>query len=192
MHPAGVKFGLSLDLLQFSGADVIVSDRLLESISAKPRRLLQRGRRLTGDNILDWAINRGLSNLLPHTNAPRKEVIPFFMGLDRVVATTLSRLAQKAGLGQKIGREFMIGSTFWDEYGERLNRFGLTTDRTANRKLFFRECVHSVTSFCTQNDPENVRHAGLIAVFIFSLLDSTGSLAIWEKLRTAGIRSHHN
>ena len=45
MHPGGIKFGLSQDLLELRGADVVVSARFLENISAIARRWIRRRKR---------------------------------------------------------------------------------------------------------------------------------------------------
>ncbi len=192
MHPAGIKFGLSLDLLQLRGAAVVVADQLLESISVEARRRIHEGEPVTGTDIWDEVVNEGLGKVFERTDAPRQEVVPFFLGLDRVLSETLMPLAERAGMGRKIGREFLIDKAFWDEFGERIRGLQLTDDMIEARKLFFRECCNTVRILCVQHDPDNARHADLLALFVFNDLNATGALTILERLRTAKPRTHGN
>ena len=192
MHPAGIKFGLSLDLLQLRGAAVVVADQLLESISVEARRRIHEGEPVTGTDIWDEVVNEGLGKVFERTDAPRQEVVPFFLGLDRVLSETLMPLAERAGMGRKIGREFLIDKAFWDEFGERIRGLQLTDDMIEARKLFFRECCNAVRILCVQHDPDNARHADLLALFVFNDLNATGALTILERLRTAKPRTHGN
>jgi hypothetical protein len=192
MHPAGIKFGLSNGLLQLSGADVIVSDELLESISAEARRQVRDIEPVTGTDIWDEVVHEGLSTLFERTDAPRQEVVPFFTGLDRILSETLMPLAKKAGIGLRIDRDFMIGTAFWDEFGERIRGLQLSHDMIEARKLFFRECCSTVSILCSQHDPDNARHADLLALFVFNNLNAAGALTILERLRTAKPRTHGN
>lgn len=192
MHPAGIKFGLSNDLLQLRRADVVVSDPLLESISAEARRRIHEGEPVTGTDIWDEVVNEGLANVFERTDAPRQEVVPFFMGLDRVVCESLMPFAERAGIGRKIGREFLIERAFWDEFGEQIRRLELSQDMIAVRKLFFRECRNTVKTLCALHDPDSTRHADLVAMFVFNNLHASGGLEILERLRTAKPRTHSN
>jgi hypothetical protein len=190
VHPAGIKFGLSVGLLQLRGAEVVVSDQLLESVSAQARRRIKLGKRVPPTYIWDHVVNHGIRNVFEQTNAPRQEVVPFFTGLDRVLSETLMALAERAGMGRKIGREFLTGKAFWDEFGERIQKLELSQNMIEVRKLFFLECCNAVKFLCAEHDPDNARHADLLALFMFNLLDASGGLTILERLRTAKPRTH--
>src|SRR5690349_986332 len=185
VHPAGIKFGLSAGLLELRRADVVVSDRLLESISKEARRRIKIGRRVPAIYIWDHVVSHGIRNVFGQTTARRQEVVPFFTGLDRVLSETLMFLAETAGIGRKIGREFLIGNMFWDDFGERIRRLQLTENMNEVRKLFFLECCNTVKSLCVMFDVENVKHAELISLLIFNSLHNSGALTILEQLRTA-------
>jgi len=174
------------------GAAVVVADQLLESISVEARRRIHEGEPVTGTDIWDEVVNEGLGKVFERTDAPRQEVVPFFLGLDRVLSETLMPLAERAGMGRKIGREFLIDKAFWDEFGERIRGLQLTDDMIEARKLFFRECCNTVRILCVQHDPDNARHADLLALFVFNDLNATGALTILERLRTAKPRTHGN
>ena len=185
MHPAGIKFGLSAGLLELRRADVVVSDHLLESISREAKRRIKIGRRVPAVYIWDHVVSHGIRNVFESTTAPRQEVVPFFTGLDRVLNETLMFLAETAEIGRKVGREFLIGRVFWDDFGERIQRLQLSDNIDEVRKLFFLECCEVVRSLCKGHDPENIRHADLIALFVFNSLHTTGSIDIIARLRTA-------
>ena len=189
MHPAGIKFGLSEGLLQLRGADVVVSDQLFESISAEARRRIKLGRRVDGSLIWDHVVNRGLCKVFQQTSAPRQEVVPFFMALDRVIRESLMPLAEKTQIGRKIGRDFLTQPAFDDEFRNRIVRLEFGHDLTQARKLLFRECCDTVRMLCAQHDPENTQHADLLALFMFNFLHTTGSIEIIARLRTAKPRT---
>jgi len=147
---------------------------------------------VTGTDIWDEVVNEGLGKVFERTDAPRQEVVPFLLGLDRVLSETLMPLAERAGMGRKIGREFLIDKAFWDEFGERIRGLQLTDDMIEARKLFFRECCNTVRILCVQHDPDNARHADRLALFVFNDLNATGALTILERLRTAKPRTHGN
>jgi hypothetical protein len=52
MHPSGVQFGLSRGLLQLRGGEVLLSDPLLETISAEAQKHLQFGKPPIRGNFL--------------------------------------------------------------------------------------------------------------------------------------------
>lgn len=185
MHPAGIKFGLSTGLLELRRADVVVSEQLLESISREAQRRIKIGKRVPAIYIWDHVVSHGLRNVFESTTAPRQEVVPFFTGLDRILNETLMFLAEKAKIGRKIGREFLTGRVFWDEFGERTRKLQLGDDLDEVRKLFFLECCDVIRFLCKEHDPENSRHADLIALFMFNCLHRTGSIEIMARLRTA-------
>ena len=62
MHPAGIKFGLSHGLLELSGAGVVLSPPLLESISEMARRKVRRRKRVIW--IWDEAVSAGIRKVL--------------------------------------------------------------------------------------------------------------------------------
>ena len=189
MHPAGIKFGLSYDLLQLRGADVVASDRLFESISAQARRRIKVGTRVPEANLWDHVVNHGLRRVLDRFQAPHSEFVPFFTGLDRILGDSLLPIAARVGIGRKIGRAFMPDKPFDDEFQQRIAKLKLGQDLHEVRKLFFRECWSTVRMLCEAGDPENLRHADFLALHVFNLLKTSGSIEIIARLRTAKPRS---
>jgi hypothetical protein len=59
-------------------------------------------------------------------------------------------LAERAQLGRKIGRDFLIGNGFWHDVGERVRRLNLPEDLEQVRKLLFLGCCETVRSLCEQ------------------------------------------
>jgi hypothetical protein len=186
VHPAGIKFGLSHDLLEFRGADVVVSDRFFERISAAARRRIDRNNRLTGLDLWDPVVSAGIRDVLQSFTDPHTEYVPFFTGLDRVIRTTLIPFAEKSKVGRRLGREFGLENLFWTEFDQRLKKLDLSRDMVQTRRLCFRACCNAVRFLCAQNDPANVRHADLLALCAYNILNSAGHLEITVFFRTAG------
>src|SRR5947208_16188826 len=92
MHPAGIKFGLSHGLLELSGAGVLLSPPLLESISEMARRKVRRRKRVIW--ICDDAVTAGLREVLVRIDSSRQEVVPFSTGMDRSIILTMMHIAE--------------------------------------------------------------------------------------------------
>jgi hypothetical protein len=185
MHPAGIKFGLSHDLLQLKRADVIVSDPFFEAISAVARRRIQRNNRLTGSDLWDPIVSAGLRKVFVSSTAPHSEVVPFFTGLDRVIGTSLIPIAERANVGKRLGRDLILADAFWNEFNDRIKKLEFDRDMVQNRRLCFRACCNAVRALCARHDPGNSRHADLLALHAFNILDSAGCLEITVFFRTA-------
>lgn len=182
MHPAGIKFGLSHGLLELSGADVILSDHFLESISEMARRKVQRRKRVMG--IWDEAVHAGLCKVFVSTTAPRQEVVPFFTGLDRIVMETLMPIAEKARMGHRHGKYFISDPAFWDRFRKDVRRPHMRDETGAAWRLHFRETCAVIKDLCAQYTPENIRHAELLALCQLNSWDlSPNKLTIDDFLR---------
>jgi hypothetical protein len=185
VHPSGIKFGLSRDLLQLRGADVVVSDRFFELMSDVARRRIRTNNRLSAVDLWDEVVHFGLGSLLPQFSAPHSESVPFFMGLDRVVYITLMPLAERMRLGRRIGKDFLFGNEFNSEFDNRIKKLELSRDMMQSRRLLFRACCNAVSSLCRQYSPDDLRHADLLALYAFHKWSAAGCLEITVFLRTA-------
>jgi len=109
MHPGGIKFGLSQDLLELRGAHVVVSARFLENISAIARRWIRRRKRAMPqwEDIVGEALYSTPYSLEGST---RQEHVPFYMGLDRVILQTMMPIAEEAGMGKRSGDKYFVSS----------------------------------------------------------------------------------
>src|SRR5689334_10374354 len=98
MHPAGIKFGLSQGLLEFRGADVVVTDRFLENLSEMARRKIRRRKRVMciWEEVLTSGLRKTPYSL---TDVPRWEYMPFYTGYERVVLQSMMPIAEQIQMG---------------------------------------------------------------------------------------------
>jgi hypothetical protein len=162
MHPAGIKFGLSHGLLELSGADVVLSQQFLESISEMARRKIRRRKRVSW--IWDEAVTAGLHNVLLTIDAPRQEYVPFFTGLDRIIFQTMIGIAEKAKIAERHGRYFHAERTFYRRFRQDVRRPHMRLEASAAWRLHFRETYAMIKQLLAEHSPENIRHAELLAL----------------------------
>jgi len=162
MHPAGIKFGLSHGLLEFNGADVVLSGAFLESISEMARRKVRRRKRVMG--IWDEAVSAGLRKVFVSSTAPRQEVTPFFTGLDRMIMESLMPIAEKAKMGHRSGKYFVTSNMFFAKFRKDVRSPHMRNEPGAAWRLHFRETYAVIKEFCAEHSPENLRHAELLAL----------------------------
>ena len=162
MHPAGIKFGLSHGLLELSGAGVVLSPPLLESISEIARRKVRRRKRVIW--IWDEAVSAGIGKVLVRITAPRQEFVPFFTGLDRMIFETLMPIAEKAKIAERNGRYFSAERTFYRRFRQDIRRPHMRLEANAAWRLHFRETYAMIKKLLAEYSPENIRHAELLAL----------------------------
>jgi hypothetical protein len=163
MHPAGIKFGLSHGLLELSGAEVVLSDRLLESISEMARRKIRRRKRVLW--IWDEAVTAGLRQVLYEIDAPRWEYVPFYTGLDRIIFQTLGAIAEKAKIAARYsGGHFLADPTFYRRFRQDIRRPHMRLEANLAWRLHFRETYAMIKQLLGEYCPENMRHAELLAL----------------------------
>jgi hypothetical protein len=162
MHPSGIQFGLFHGLLELSGAGVVLSPPLFESISEIARRKVQRRKRVIW--IWDEAVSGGIRKVLVSTTAPRQQVVPFFMGLDRIVFETMMPIAEKAKIAERYGRYFSAERTFYRRFRQDVRRPHMRLEATAAWRLHFRETYATIKQLLAEYSPENIRHAELLTL----------------------------
>jgi len=183
MHPAGIKFGLSLGLLELRGADVILSDPLLESISEMARRKIRRRKRVIW--IWDEAVTAGLRRKMPLLiEAPKWEYVPFYTGLDRIIFETMGVIAEKAKIAERYGRYFAAEHTFYRKFRQDIRRPHMRLEANLAWRLHFRETYAMIKQLLAENSPEDMRHAELLALCQLDNWDrSPNKLTIEDFLR---------
>jgi hypothetical protein len=182
MHPAGIKFGLSHGLLELRGADVVLSQPLLEHISQAARRKIRRRKRVIW--IWDEAVNAGVRRIFLCTTAPRQEVVPFFTGLDRIVFDTLGPIAEKAKIAERYGKRFAAEHTFYRKFRQDIRRPHMRLEANLAWRLHFRETHALIKALLAEYSPENMRHAELLALCQIDNWDrSPNKLTIEDFLR---------
>jgi len=163
MHPAGMKFGLTLGLLELKGDGVVLSPALLENISAMARRKVRRRKRVTW--IWDDAVTAGLQRMMPVIiKAPRHEYVPFYTGFDRIVFETMMPIAEKAKIAERHGRYFFSEHTFYRKMRQDIRRPHMRLEANLAWRLHFREVLGLIRQLLAEYSPEDMRHAELLAL----------------------------
>jgi len=163
VHPAGIKFGLTLGLLELKGDGVVLSPALLESISEMARNKVQRRKRVTW--IWDDAVTAGLQRMMPLIiEAPRQEYVPFYTGFDRIVFETMMPIAEKAKIAERYGKYCTAEHTFYRKFRQDIRRPHMRLEANLSHRLHFRETLGVVRQLLAEHSPEDIRHAELIAL----------------------------
>jgi len=184
MHPVGVQFGLSRGLLQLRGDQVFLSDHLLESVSLEAQLYVELRKPPTSNSIFTEIVNRVAENALSQEQmGQRQEMVSFFAGLPRALYHTLIMLAENANMGRKKGRNgFITNEELWHEFSERAVDVKPAKTMARLRKSLFVECRKIVKRRYAERDPENEKHADLMALFLFNRWNGTGLLAMAEAI----------
>jgi len=185
MHPSGVQFGLSRGLLQLRGEEILLSDQLLEAISVEAQLHIHLGRPpIQGNFLVDITVRAAEKALWDDSTGRRREINPFFAGLNRAMYYTLCRVAERAGLAHKEPRKLMTNPDFWKEFSTRAVDIKIKRSKGMAKiqKSLFKVCHEIVKRRYAENDPENARHADLIALFMFNFWNAIGLLPMAQAL----------
>ncbi len=179
MHPSGVKFGLSQGLLRLWGKDVILCDSLLEAISAEAQVHLRLGKPpIQGNLLVDMTVRAAQNALGSERKGRPKDINPFFAGLNQAMYYTCCHVAERAGLAHKEPKKLITDPGFWEEFSNGAVDIKITPGKNMAKlqKSMFKVCHDIVKKRFAENDPDNVRHADLIAIFMFNFWNATGLL----------------
>ncbi|HEV8484628.1 MAG TPA: hypothetical protein VGV87_13885 [Blastocatellia bacterium] len=183
MHPSGVQFGLSRGLLQLRSEEVLLSDPLLETISVEAQLRLHLGKApIDGNFLVEITVRAAQDALGKEQTGRRQEIVPFFAGLNRIMYYTLCRVAERAGLARKEPRRLVTDPGFWNEFSAAALDVKVTPGKNIAKlqKSLFKVCHELVKKRYAQNDPDNARHADLIALFVFNFWNATGLLPMTQ------------
>jgi len=189
MHPLGVQFGLSRGLLQLRGEEVLLSDELLEVISLEAQLHLHLRRPpIDGNFLVDITVRAAQALLQNQPGDRRQEVVPFFASLNRTMYYTFCRVAERAGLAHKEPRRLITNPEFWHEFSERAVDIKIKPGKSIAKiqKSLFKVCHEIVKERYAKNDPDNARHADLIALFMFNFWNVTGLLPMAQAVVIMG------
>ena len=189
MHPLGVQFGLSRGLLQLRGEEVLLSDELLEAISLEAQLHLHLRRPpIDGNFLVDITVRAAQAALQNQAQGRRQEVVPFFASLNRTMYYTFCRVAERARLARKEPRRLITDPEFWHEFSERAVDIKIKPGKSIARiqKSLFNVCHEIVKKRYAQTDPDNARHADLIALFMFNYWNAIGLLPMTQAVVILG------
>ena len=115
-------------------------------------------------------------------------MVPFFAHLNRTMYYTLCRVAERANLGHKEPQRFLTNPDFWNEFATKLVDANIKPGKSVAKvqKTLFKICHQLVKEWYATNDPDNIRHADLVALFIFNFWNATGLLPMTQALASLG------
>jgi hypothetical protein len=173
MHPAAIKYGPANNMIQFHGETAVLSDELLERISAEARDQLG-GKRINGIKLFDIVIDDALAQMdIAYDSGPRGERNSFYANVNVLLFNTMFPYAERAGIGYEAGRTFYFTRKFGSELLERkkILRPIAEEDRDYGKVLFL-ACYDAVIARCERVIPEDSRHFDLLALCMFQVYDS--------------------
>jgi hypothetical protein len=187
MHPSGIQYGLSRGLLQLRGEEVLLSDEMLEAISVKAQLRMHLKKPAIDGNYLVLMTVEAAEEALEKLAGPqgrRQETVPFFAHLNRMMYYTCGRVGERAKITKKEPRKLMTEPTFWDEFSATVVDVKIKPgDNPAKiEKAIFKVCHKLVKKRFAANDPDNARHADLIAFFMFNFWNASGLLPMAQAL----------
>ena len=185
MHPSGVQFGLSKGLLQLRGEEVLLSDELLEAISVEAQlRMHLKKPAIDGNFLVAMTVQAAQNALGNDQSGRRQEIVPFFTGLNQIMYYTLCRVAERAGLAHKEPRKLFTNPEFWEEFSNGAMDVKVKPGKSIAKiqKSLFKVCHEIVKRRYAATDPDNARHADLIALFMFNFWNATGLLPMAQAL----------
>ncbi len=189
MHPLGVEFGLSRGLLQLRGEEALLSDQLLEAISLEAQKHVELGRPpIRGNFLVDLTVRAAQDALATQLQGRQEQMVPFFAHLNRTMYYTLCRVAERAGLAYKEPTRLMTNPDFWAEFSKKAVDADIKPGKSVPKiqKRLFKICHQIVKERYAKNDPGNVRHADLVALFMFNFWNATGLLPMVQATLTFG------
>jgi hypothetical protein len=183
VHPAGVQFGLSRGLLELNGDKVVVSEPVLDTISARARLLVQEhGILPIGPQFGDEVVAPGVEGVLRRENhLSSKEIVPLLNGLTLALFNKLVPITEKAHIVRMKGLRVNTTKGFSEELLDRIDDLKPCREDSHPRRLVFEACLDIVAAHCAEYDPSSMRHSELITLFLFNVWDSAGTLSLLEE-----------
>ena len=170
MDPAGVKFGLSRNLLQLDGGGIVMAADVLDAISELARRQTLTGSPEFGTDFPHLLIANGIRQVLPTRELKKdveEELQSFCKGISRVLYDTLTALGVRAHIGYLSGSTFLATEEFLDDLED--GGFEATAEAEDIHRRFFEICRATVTVYFDRHDPANTKHADLVTLFVMNL-----------------------
>jgi hypothetical protein len=156
-----------------------LSDQLLETISVEARLHLELGKPpIRGNFLVDITVRAAQDALGTQHQGRQEETVPLFAHLNRTMYYTLCRVAEQAGLAHKEPTKLLTTPDFWEEFCTRAVDANLKPGKSMSKiqKSLFKICHQVVKERYAKDDPDNVRHADLVALFMFNFWNATGLL----------------
>jgi hypothetical protein len=171
------------------GEELLLSDALLEAISLEAQMRKHLGKPpIDGNFLVEFTVHAAQEALGNEQTGRRQEYVPFFAQLNRMMYYTCSRVAERAGVARKEPNKLVTEPSFWEEFSTAAVDVKIKPGANIPKiqKALFKVCHALVKKRFEANDPENVRHADLIAFFIFNFWNATGLLPMTQAMVILG------
>ena len=172
------------------GEEVLLSEQLLEAISLQAQKHLRLGGRpIQGNFLVDFTVRAAQDALATQLQGTREENLHLFTDLNRTMYYTLCRVAERAGLAQKQPDRLLTDPDLWAEFSVQALEAQIKPGKSVAKmqKALFKICHQLVREYYATNDPHNIRHADLAALFIFNFWNATGLLPITQALLSGSV-----
>src|SRR5262249_28043283 len=159
-------------------------DQMIELISIEAQMRVHLGKPAIDHNFLvDMTVRAAENMLLEYTGPrPRQKINPFFGGINKTMYYTLCRVTEAAGLRRKEPSRFFTEPDFWAKYSAQVVDIKIKPRQNLARiqKSMFKVCYTLVREHYEQHHPEDIRHAELVALFLFNFWNATGLLPMTQ------------
>ena len=162
----------------------------METISLEAQKHLQLGGRpIQGNFLVDITVRAAQDALGNQHQGLREEIVPFFADLNRTMYYSFCRIAERAGLAHKEPERLITDPDLWAEFSVRALEANIKPGKSVakTQKSLFKICHQLVRECYASNDPDNIRHADLTALFIFNFWNATGLLPISQALLSGSV-----
>jgi hypothetical protein len=169
MDPAGIKFGLSRNLLQLDGTGVIIGADVLDAMSEVARQQTLTGPPKFGKEFPSLLLDEGIRQVLPPRVLEKEvevEIDLFCRGIARVLDETLRAIAIRAHIGYQFETSFLATEEFMGD----LHRSAVKATATAEDadRRFFEIWRATVIVYFARHDPASTKHADLLTLFLLN------------------------
>jgi hypothetical protein len=170
MEPAGIKFGLSRNLLQLDGAAVILTPDALDAISELAQRQVLTGSADFGSNFPYPLIGEAIPQVMPPRELEKDvegEIDSFCQGIGRALYDSLTTLGVRAHIGFLCDSTFVGTDEFWGDLEDGIQATAeVVVDRN---QLFFEVCRATVAAYFARHDPASAGRADLFTLFLMNI-----------------------
>src|SRR6185436_5653258 len=124
---------------------------------------------IDGNFLVDMAV-RAAEAQLWDTSGPRKQILPFFAGLNKTMYYTLCDLAEQVGLGHKEPKRFLTNPDYWGKFSEGAVDIKIKPGSNIPKiqKALFKVCHRLIREHCDELHPDKARYVDLLAYFMFN------------------------
>jgi hypothetical protein len=179
MNFASPQFGLTHGLLELDGADVVVSDAVLNPISTEATKYFLKKGRLMGCTFWRRVMSAGASGLVRKIKGSCSK--HDLEALEAPLFERLLRLGVRAGIGYRRGNEFKTSAVFLDAFRDRV--FATPCSQITNlQRRIFRACRNAVSAYLAKHDVATLRHSELLTAFLTTEWAIDGTLLTVEDM----------